>query len=176
METDSNTDTASYEQCPVCLEVQLKPEETKTFPCHHSICGRCYVTHTSRSIRCPFCRRAIQDVMSAKEDIIVTIFSSLSEIERSLQKLGTCGFPKPLKNETELRMRLDKVLKEATNQGIYDNWANGGTTSAGPNSSYYTRPFWTTTGPASQDDDLNTFIRFIGSFNNDFFRQNNSRS
>lgn len=164
----SESPSNSYDNCPVCLENPLKPDETRAFPCNHEVCQRCYVTHTSRSVRCVFCRRPIQDVISAKEEIISSMFSSLSDIERGLQKLSTCGFPKPLKNETELRMRIDKVIKEMTNQGVYDNWSNSTNSN-----SFYSRPtFYSTTG--GNEDDLNTFIRFIGSFNNDFFRQGTS--
>lgn len=164
---EGNTNTnVSYENCPVCLETPLKPEETKTFPCNHEICQRCFVTHTNRSVRCPFCRRPIQDILSAKDEIILSMFSSLSDIERGLQKLSTCGFPKPLKNTTELRMRIDKIIKEMTNQGVYDNWTSGSNSpSAG---TFYTRPW-----PGTGEDDLNTFFRFVGSFNNDFYRQAN---
>ena len=133
--------------CPVCLETPLRPDTIRQFSCNHEVCQRCYVTHTARSVRCPFCRRPIQDTVVAKMELVQTILSNLSDIERSLQKLQTCGFPKALKNETEIRNRIEKIVKEMSNQGIYDG--------AGPLPAVSVPRY-------SMDEDLANFLRALG--------------
>lgn len=141
-----------YEDCPVCLEVKMKPEVVRQFPCNHEICQKCYVTHTARSIRCPFCRKPIQDTLHAKDELIQNIITNLADIERNLQKLQTCGFPRALKNEKDLKTRLEKVIKDMSNHGLYDQHNTQG-------HGYYSAtsdriPFF--------EDDLQTLFRWVG--------------
>lgn len=127
------------QQCPVCMETVLKAENTRDFPCNHSLCMFCYVEHTARSIKCPFCRRPYIEPKQAKDELIQTILFNLVNIEKKLQKLETTGFLRPLENEREIKTRLDKITHTVANMGL---------------TSYSTRV----------EDDLTSFLRIIGTF------------